>query len=77
MRRPKNRTLTSRFDLHRRSKNVSLTKARYVQVRVELFNALNHPNFGLPGHTLGAPNFGVVSDASGGRTIQLGLRAVF
>jgi hypothetical protein len=59
------------------SKNVSLSAARYLQVRVELFNVLNHANFGLPGHTLGAPNFGVVSDASGGRTVQLGLRAVF
>jgi hypothetical protein len=59
------------------SKNVSLTAGRYLQVRVELFNALNDANFALPGHTLGAPNFGVVSDASGGRTVQLGLRAVF
>ncbi len=59
------------------AKNVSLGAARFLQVRVELFNAFNHPNFGLPGHTLGAPAFGVVSDASGGRTVQLGLRAVF
>jgi hypothetical protein len=56
---------------------VSLSAARYLQLRVELFNALNHANFGLPGHTLGAPNFGVVSDAAGGRTVQLGLRMVF
>ena len=59
------------------AKNVSVGSARSVQLRVELFNAFNHPSFGLPGHTLGAPNFGIVSDASGGRTIQLGLRAVF
>ncbi len=59
------------------AKNVSLRPARSLQLRVELFNAFNHPNFGLPGHTLGAPNFGIVSDAAGGRTIQLGLRAVF
>ena len=59
------------------AKNVSLGPARSLQVRVELFNAFNHPNFGLPGHTLGAPDFGIVSTASGGRTIQLGLRAVF
>ena len=59
------------------AKNVSLGAPRSLQVRAELFNAFNHSNFGLPGHTLGAPNFGVVSDASGGRTIQLGLRAVF
>ncbi len=59
------------------AKNVSIGAARVLQVRVELFNAFNHPNFGLPGHTLGAPNFGIVSNAAGGRTIQLGLRAVF
>jgi hypothetical protein len=59
------------------AKNVPLGAARSLQVRIELFNAFNHPNFGLPGHTLGAPDFGIVSSASGGRTIQLGLRAVF
>jgi hypothetical protein len=42
-----------------------------------LFNAFNHPNFGLPGHTLGAPNFGVVSDAGPARSVQLGLRVVY
>jgi len=51
--------------------------ARFLQLRVELFNAFNHPNFGLPGHTFGAPDFGIVSSASGGRTVQLGIRAVF
>jgi hypothetical protein len=59
------------------AKNVGWGPGRFVQLRVELFNAFNHPNFGLPGHTFGAPDFGVVSSASGGRTIQLGLRAAF
>ncbi len=59
------------------AKNVDFGPGRFVQVRVELFNAFNHPNFGLPGHTFGAPDFGVVSSASGGRTIQLGLRSAF
>lgn len=64
------------FDLSL-AKNVDIAAGRFVQIRVELFNAFNHPNFGLPGHTFGAPDFGVVSSASGGRTIQLGLRGVF
>jgi hypothetical protein len=51
--------------------------ARFLQLRVELFNAFNHPNFGLPGHTFGAPDFGIVSSASGGRTVQLGMRGIF
>jgi hypothetical protein len=59
------------------AKNVAFGPGRFLQVRVELFNAFNHPTFGLPGHTLGAPDFGVISNASGGRTIQLGLRAAF
>jgi hypothetical protein len=33
--------------------------ARFLQLRVELFNAFNHPNFGLPGHTFGAPDSGL------------------
>jgi Carboxypeptidase regulatory-like domain len=59
------------------AKNLWLTGERFLQLRVELFNAFNHPNFGLPGHTFGAPTFGVVSDAGPGRTVQLGLRFVF
>ena len=59
------------------AKNVSLTAQRVLQVRVELFNAFNHTNFGLPGHTFGGPDFGVVSNASGSRTVQLGVRFVF
>jgi hypothetical protein len=59
------------------TKNVDLAARRSIQIRVELFNAFNHPNFGLPGRSFGAPDFGIVSTASGGRTIQLGLRGVF
>jgi hypothetical protein len=64
------------FDLSL-AKNVALGSSRTLQLRVEAFNAFNHPNFGLPGHTFGAPNFGVVSSASEGRTIQLGVRFVY
>ena len=59
------------------AKSVALGGARTLQLRVEAFNAFNHPNFGLPGHTFGAPNFGVVSSAAEGRTIQLGVRFVY
>jgi hypothetical protein len=59
------------------AKNLWLAGERFLQLRVELFNAFNHPNFGLPAHTFGAPNFGVVSEAGPGRTVQLGLRFVF
>jgi hypothetical protein len=54
------------------AKNVALGAERFLQLRVELFNAFNHPNFGLPGHTLGAPTFGVVSDAGPARSCSWG-----
>ena len=51
--------------------------ALHPQLRVEAFNAFNHPDFGLPAHTFGAPNFGVISSASEGGTVQLGVRFVY
>jgi hypothetical protein len=58
-------------------RNFSLGESRRLQFRAELFNVLNHTNFGLPGHTFGGPGFGIVSSADPGRRIQLGLRFVF
>lgn len=58
-------------------KNFYMSEEAYVQFRAELFNAFNHPNFGLPGHVLGAPGFGTVTSAGEGRIVQFGLRAVF
>jgi hypothetical protein len=43
-------------------------------LRAELFNAFNHTDFGLPGHTFGGPGFGIVSSARAPRTVQLGVR---
>jgi Carboxypeptidase regulatory-like domain len=58
-------------------KNVVFAERKQFQLRLEMFNAFNHPDFGLPGHTFGGPGFGVVSSARAGRTIQVGLRLVF
>lgn len=52
-------------------------KDKLLQLRVEIFNALNHPSFGQPGHSFGAPGFGVVSNALPARTLQLGVRFAF
>jgi hypothetical protein len=46
-------------------------------LRGELYNLLNHANFNIPGYTLGAADFGVVSSARPGRTVQLSLRLSF
>ncbi len=58
-------------------KNFYIKEQKGFQLRAELFNAFNHPDFGLPGTTLNGPGFGVVSSARNGRNIQLGLRFVF
>ena len=48
-------------------------KSRYVQLRVEAFNAFNHANFGQPdgNYTDGPGFFGVVTSVSGSTTADL------
>lgn len=59
------------------NKNFHWSEQRYVQFRGELFNALNHPDFMLPGRSLGGPGFGQITSATEPRTVQLGLRIAF
>jgi hypothetical protein len=59
------------------SKTFTVTERFRVDLRGEFYNALNHPNFDLPGHTLGAADFGTVLSAKAARTTQLGLRFAF
>jgi len=59
------------------NKNFPWGERRGVQLRVDLFNAFNHPDFGLPARAMGAPAFGTVTSASAPRVIQLGLRMEF
>ena len=48
-----------------------------LQVRWEMFNALNKVNLGNPGTTFGSANFGRILSAGGARTMQLGVKFVF
>jgi hypothetical protein len=48
-----------------------------VDVRGEFYNLLNHAIFNVPGFTLGAADFGVVSSARAPRTAQLAARLSF
>ena len=51
-------------------------KAR-LQLRAEVFNVFNHPNFTNPVTTLGAANFGGVSGTEDPRQVQLAVRVYF
>jgi hypothetical protein len=59
------------------SKNFKITERWSTELRGEFFNVLNHANFDIPGHTLGNPDFGVISAAEPARTVQVALRVVF
>lgn len=58
-------------------KEFPVTERYRVDLRGEFYNLLNHANFELPGHVLGAANFGSVLSARAARAIQLGLRLSF
>lgn len=55
----------------------ALSERFRLQFRGELFNAFNHPNFGLPGSVLGNADFGLIDTAGPARCVQLGLRLTF
>jgi hypothetical protein len=59
-------------------KAIPLTERLNFQFRTEVFNLFNHVQFGDPGTSLGANNFGVVtSQQNNPRLIQFGARLVF
>jgi hypothetical protein len=58
-------------------KTIGLFGQKRLDVRVEAYNVLNRTNFNIPGFTLGAADFGVISSARQPRTVQLGARFHF
>lgn len=59
------------------AKEFALTERYRADLRGEFYNAFNHANFDVPGHTLGAPDFGAILSTRPQRTVQLGLRFSF
>jgi len=55
------------------SKRFKVAGARYLEIRAEAFNLLNHPNFGPPGRDINTPQtFGIVTSTVGNpRLIEL------
>jgi len=60
------------------SKRVQFTESKFVEIRGEFFNSLNHPRFGMPNTTFGSDTFGVISSQyNNPRHGQMGFRFVF
>ena len=58
-------------------KTFLITERVKFELRGEFYNLFNHAIFNIPGFTLGAADFGVVSSARSGRTGQLSTRLTF
>jgi hypothetical protein len=58
-------------------KSFTFTERWRFDIRAEFYNLLNHAIFNIPGFTLGAADFGVVSSARSPRTAQLAMRLSF
>ncbi len=66
------------------AKNTALTERVGMQLRVEAFNILNHPNFTQPVNQVTSSQFGQITatraargDVSSSRQLQLGLKLIF
>ncbi len=56
------------------AKSVGLGGGRQLEIRWDVFNALNRANFDLPNRIFGTPNFGRIFSAKSAREMQIGLR---
>ena len=59
------------------TRNFVLKENARLQFRAESFNALNHPNFGLPVADLNSANFGKIFTAAPPRLMQFALKFIF
>jgi len=58
-------------------RSIDIGEKTKVQLRGEVFNALNHSNYGIVGRILNDPSFGVVQNQFDPRQVQLGLKLIF
>jgi len=59
------------------TRRVPLGGSRSIELRGEIFNLLNTPNFGAPNAVAGAANFGSIISALDPRVAQLALKFLF
>ncbi len=65
------------FSLHREFR-MPVERSTTLEFRAETYNLLNHPQFALPGATVGSSTFGVITATSlPNRELQFALRLVF
>jgi hypothetical protein len=58
-------------------KNFPVTESQRLQLRLEVFNILNHPNWGSANADPTSGSFGRVTSKSGERNIQIALKYIF
>jgi len=58
-------------------KHVRMAGDARLQLRLEVFNLLNHVNYDLPDNFLGSPTFGQILSAGSPRRVQLGAKVLF
>jgi hypothetical protein len=59
------------------ARDFKMSEKTRLQFRAEVFNVFNHPNFLIPGTTLGTDTFGRVTGTEDPRQIQLAVRLYF
>jgi hypothetical protein len=58
-------------------KRFPIWETHRLEFRSEFFNVFNHPNWGLPGSSVGTATLGQISSATASRQIQLALKYTF
>ena len=58
-------------------KNITTGGRSRIQLRAEIFNLFNQVNWGTPGTTFGAANFGTIASADSMRRAELGVKFLF
>lgn len=56
------------------SRSQPIREGMRLQFRAEMYNSMNHANVSAPGNNVSSANFGQITAAGAGRTMQMGLR---